>query len=79
MVHTNLEDLVLTLLGSGLASHPSGKAAFILCHFILDVCNFLFDFRWHTSKRLAWVSKGTLNFGIFIMLGLVRLHGLVKF
>lgn len=79
MVYTNLQDVVFALLGFGLASDPSEKGMFILCHCIREVCNFLFYFRQLTTKGLSSISEETLNFGIWIMLGMVRLHELLKF
>lgn len=35
---------------------PSEKGMFILCHFILEICNFLFYFRGLTTKRLSYIS-----------------------
>ena len=38
---------------------------FILCHYILEVCNFHFHFARITAQSLPWVSEETLNFGQF--------------
>ena len=73
MVYKNLQDVVFALLGYGLASHPSGKGMFILCHFMLELRNFVSDFTGTQRKEIA--SHLRKDFGLLKRVNTVKDYG----